>query len=522
MKRITLRKNGGFAAVYGIVILLVASIAGVSLITISQKDNIASIDQVKMRTAAVSAEAALIAVEQQCESQPQVFVDIINNFVSAGSNTTGKGWLLSSANNWLQENKISLDPTVSNPPQYSARILSFDNTNKILLVEGYGYGGGGGGGKKKALGIYKLSGLGQAASYSKYALYMNGEAQNFDKPVNITGNVYFDSVVTSNGTGASVFNGTFQAMSTTATVRFQSAFTFNEPALFMGPTVSSGILTFNKKAGFNRVVTLNSGPMQAKADLYFNNSVSGNSATNVFNMNGNVAHTTTTNPVSSSRITNGTIVQDGASIDVASKVSLSSAAQAPFQFDISGIPSSVIKSVSGNINAATIQTLYNSSTLWKGYLVIKPAAYTAIQVSGTNTVTCNTIWIIENMMFANQGWFISGPNTITVLYCRSQANVQSFGSNGLFRGYLYATDNAFIYYAWQTGNSFVGAVHHTSATNQFQMNSSTGTWNLTWSDAVMDQLISDGLVKVPGGGTPTGQLTLSDFNLKTKMLGKYF
>jgi hypothetical protein len=525
MKQSLWCNSGGFAVVYGIVLLLVASIAGVSLITISQKDHISSIDQVKMRAAAVSAEAALTAVEQQCEKQPQVVVDILNKYVAVKNNASGKGWLLASANNWEQETRIPLDLTVSNPPQYSARILSYDNTSNIMQVEGYGYGGSGG--RKKAIGIYQLSGVSQSAPFDRHAFYMIGEAQNFDKPVNITGNVYFAGCVTSNGTGASVINGTFQAMSTTQTVLFQSSFTFNGNALFMGPTTLQGVTYFNQKAGFNKTVTLNAGPHQAKQDLYFNNSISSNNTTNVFNLNGNKAHTTTTYPVPAARVTNGTIVQDGAAIDVATAVSLSSTLKDPFQFDISVIPASYIKTVSGNINATQINTLSKSSTLWKGYLVIKPAAYAAVQRTGnasTSTLTCNTIWIIENMMFSNDGWYDCAPNTMTILAFRSKGQLNGLGSGGYFRGYIHAADNYNITYAWKAGNNFIGAVHHVSPTGKFQMNSCTGVWNITWSDEVIQQLIDDGLVKVPGGGTAagTGQLTLSDFSLKPKILGKYF
>ncbi|MBN1601186.1 MAG: hypothetical protein JW915_06230 [Chitinispirillaceae bacterium] len=518
-------KNDGFAVVYGIVLLLVASIAGVSLITISQKDNIASIDQVKMRAAALSAEAALTAVEQQCEKQPEVIVEILNSYINEQNNTSGKGWLLSTADKWTQENKISLDPDVPNTPQYSARILSYDSTSGVLQVEGYGYGGGGG--KKKAIGIYQLSGLAQSAPFDRHAFYMIGEAQSFDKPVNISGNVYFAGKVASNGTTPSVINGTFQAMSTTETVLFQSSFTFNGNALFMGPTTLQGVMYFNQKAGFNKTVTLNAGPQQAKEDLYFNNLISGNDVTKVFNLNGNKAHTTTTYPVSAARVTNGTIVKDGAAIDVAAAVSLSPTIKDPFQFDISVIPASYIKTVSGNIDAAKINALSKSSTLWKGYLVIKPAAYAAVQRSSnasTSTLTCNTIWIIEKMMFSNDGWYDCAPNTMTILYFRSTGQLNGLGSGGYFRGYIHATENYNITYAWKAGNNFIGAVHHVSKTGKFQMNSCTGVWNITWSDEVIQQLINDGLVKVPGGGTAagTGQLTLSDFSLKPKIIGKYF
>lgn len=523
MKQNLWRKNDGFAVVYGIVLLLVASIAGVSLITISQKDNISSIDQIKMRAAAVSAEAALTAVEQQCENQPQVIVDILNNYVANNNNTSGKGWLLSSANNWEQETRIPLDLTASNPPQYSARILSYDNSSNIMQIEGYGYGGGGGG-RKKAIGIYQLSGLSQSAPFDRYAFYMIGEAQSFDNPVNINGNVYFAGKVASNGTLPSVINGSFQAMSTTETVLFQSVFTFNGPALFMGPTTLQKVINFNQKAGFNKTVTLNAGPHQAKEDLYFNNSISSNNTTNVFNLNGNKAHTTTTYPVPAARVTNGTIVQDGAAIDVAAAVSLSSTLKDPFQFDISVIPNSYIKAVSGNVNATQINDLSKNSTLWKGYLVIKPAPYTAVQrvSNGSNTLTCNTIWIIEKMMFSNDGWYDCAPNTMTVLYLKSTGQLNGLGSGGYFRGYIHATENYNITYAWKAGNNFIGAVHHVSKTGKFQMNSAAGVWNITWSDEVIQQLVNDGLVKIPGGGTATGQLVLSDFNLKPKILGKYF
>jgi hypothetical protein len=523
MKNCTPINNSGFAVVYGIIVLFIASIAGVSLITISQKDNTSAIDQVKIRAAAVSAEAALVAVEKQFENQPLVVVDILNRFTAAGANTANKGWLLSTADNWTQETRIKLDPANTASPSYSARILSFDVASKVVQVEGYGYGGAGG--RKKAIGLYQLSGLTQTSPVKRYAFYINGEAKMFDKPVKFTGNACFLGPFASNGTDSFVINGSFQALSTIETVLFQSKFIFNGPALFMGPTTLQAVMTFNGKAGFNKVVTLNSGPMQAKSDLYFNQSISGNSPSNVFNMNGHVAHGTTTSPISSSRITNGTIVQDGAAINVATAVSLDTTAQPPLRFDSTAIPSSYIKSVSGNVNATTINNLYNSSTLWKGYLVIKPAAYTSIERSSdvtTSTLKCNTIWIVESMMFSNNGWYDCAPNTMTVIYIRSNGQINGLGSGGYFRGYVYAKDNFNITYAWKAGNNCIGAFHHVSNTGKFQMNSCTGIWNLTYDDEVINKLIADGLLIPPGGAAANGGLALADLCIRPKIVSKFF
>jgi hypothetical protein len=520
MKDSTSINNGGFAVVYGLIVLFIASIAGVSLITISQKDNISAVDHVKIRAAAVAAEAALVAVEKQFENQPQVIVDILNRFTAAGTNTANRGWLLSTADNWTQETRIRFDVANSASPSYSARILSFDATSRVVQVEGYGFGGAGG--RKKVIGLYQLSGIAQATPISRYALYMGGESKNFDKPVNITGNVYFnDSVQFNGGAAGSIIDGTVQALSTTSPFLVLSSVTFKDNVLFMGPTTLQAIVNFNGRVGFDKAVAVNNGPMQCQKDLYFNNTITGNSA---FDLNTHVAHRSAVT-INASRITDGTIVQDGATINVANSVSLSSTPQLPFQVDISVIPASFIKTISGNVNATTIQNLYasSSSSLWKGYLVIKPAAYAAMQrvSSGSNTVTCNTIWIVDKMMFSNDGWYDCGPNTMTVIYLKSKGQINGLGSAAYFRGYIHGTDTSNVTYNWKTGNNFVGAAHHISKFAKFQMNSAGGTWNITWDQTVLTELINIGLVTVPGG-VPTGALVLSDLCVRPKIVGKFF
>ncbi|HEX2957384.1 MAG TPA: hypothetical protein VHO70_11160 [Chitinispirillaceae bacterium] len=521
MKLQSLRSDYGFATMYGIIILFVASIAGVSLITISQKDNISSIDQVKMRTASVSAEAALRAVEQQCENQPQTIIDIVNKFVKLGSSTTNKGWLLSNATDWDRENRISLDSTVANAPQYSARVLSFNTDNLIMQVEGYGYGGTSG--RKKAIGLYQLSGVEAALPYKKYAIDIRCEAQYFDRPINVLGNVCFsDALQFNGGASGSIIDGTFEAVSPTAQVTFAGSVTFKNKALFMGPVTGNVPFTLMSNAGFNSSVHVD-GIADARNDVYFNNTINGN---RYFNMNGHTAHhgATYINPA---RISNGSLVQDGSSIDVASVLSLSSALPPSLQFDISSIPAAKILRSSvvfgSQVDATKINNLYtSSSSLWNDYLVIK--VDNSLQMNrnwGSNLVNHKTLWIIESAMTTPSGWYDCGTGTMTVIYLRSHGSVNDLGTSGYFRGYIHASDNTNVIYNWRTGNNFIGAIHHSSHDAGFQMNTGS-TWNITLDESVLEELITLGLLRIPGANTSIKQLVLSDLKIRPRVIGKYF
>ncbi len=522
MKQKPVQSNSGFAAVYGIVILLVASIAGVALITISQKDNISSIDQVKMRTASVASEAALRAVEQQCESQPQVITDIVNNYIKLGNNTAGKGWLLSTAANWDRENKISLDSTIPNPPQYSARILSFNPDNMMMQVEGFGYGGTSG--RKKAIGFYQLNGVDAVMPYSKYAIDIRCEAQYFDRPIIVTGNVCFsDKLQFNGGASGSIIDGTFQAVSTTAQVSFSGSVTFKNKALFMGPVTSNVPITLMDNAGFNSSVYVDD-IADARNDVYFNNTINGNS---YFNMNGRTAHRGSAH-INPARISGGSLVQDGASIDVASVLSLSSSLPPALQFDISSIPASKILNASvvfgSQVDASKINTVYSSNTgsLWNNYLVIKvDNSLQMNRILGSNLVNHKTLWIIEGAMTVPSGWYDCGTGTMTVIYLRSHGSVNDLGSVGYFRGYIHAADTSSIIYNWRTGNNFVGAMHHSSIKSSFQLNTGS-TLNLTLDESVLDELVTLGLLKIQSAPPITKQVVVTDLKIRPRIFGKHF
>jgi hypothetical protein len=517
------RSNDGFAAVYGIVVLLVASIAGVSLITISQKDNISSIDQVKMRTAAVSAEAALRAVEQQCQNQPQVIIDIINKYVPLGSNNGNKGWLLSDSANWGSENRILLDSTISNSPQYSARILSFNPDNMLMQVEGFGYGDNSG--KKKVIGLYQLNGVEANLPYEKFAVDIRGEARNFDRPIHITGNVCFGDAVTFNGgASGSIIDGTFQAVSTTQSVWFSGSVTFNQKALFMGPVTSNVNFSLMDRAGFDQNISID-GIVDAHSDLYFNNSVGGNQH---FDMNGNTAHRGAT-VIPPARISNGSIVEDGPTIDVASVLSLSSTLPPALQFDVSSIPpANILRSsvvFGSQVDATAINNLYASSAsaLWNEYLVINVDNTLQMnRIGGSNLVDHKTLWIIDGMLTVPSGWYDCGTTSMTVIYLRGNGSSNDLGSNGYFRGYIHLADHASVIYNWRTGNDFHGAIHHSSSVSSFQANSGGLVWNITIDESVLDELVILGLLKIPGISSPSKQLVLTDLNIRPKIIGKYF
>lgn len=521
MKRRPVKSNSGFAAVYGIVILLVASIAGVALITISQKDNISSIDQVKMRTAAVSAEAALRAVEQQCENQPQVIAEIVNNYIKLGSSTAGKGWLLSSAANWDRENKISLDTTIANPPQYSARLLSFNPDNMLMRVEGYGYGGASG--RKKAIGLYQLNGVDAVLPYSKYAIDIRCEAQYFDRPINVNGNVCFsDKLQFNGGASGSVINGTFQAVSKTAQVTFAGSVTFKDKALFMGPVSSNVAFTLMNMSGFNSSVYVD-GIVDARSDAYFNNTINGN---RYFNMNGTTAHRGST-AINAARISNGSLIQDGPSINVGSILSLSDTLPPSLQFDISSIPITKIKKSSvvfgSQVDATLINNLYASSasSLWNNYLVIRVDNSLQMNRIAGNLVNCKTLWIIEGAMTVPSGWYDCGTGTMTVIYLRSHGSANDLGSVGYLRGYIHAADTTSVIYNWRTGNNFVGAMHHSSSKASFQLNTGS-TFNITIDESVLEELITLGLLKIPGTSSSSKQIVLSDLKIRPRIIGKHF
>lgn len=135
MKRDVGNQNG-FAVVYGIVVLFLASVTGFSLLYISQKDKGASADYSKMRTAAVASKAGLTAFERQCSNAPEQILDLVKKYTQDHNSK----WLFGSVANSTEEQKISFWAG-SDAPSFSARIMKFDPLSHLVQIEANGYGG---------------------------------------------------------------------------------------------------------------------------------------------------------------------------------------------------------------------------------------------------------------------------------------------------------------------------------------------------------------------------------------------
>lgn len=520
MEKATL-KNDGFALIYGLAVFFLASVGGLSILVISQKDRATAGDYSKMRSAALIARAALSAFEGQCKSQPQTVVDILKGYNVNHS----KKWLLGDAAQAGFEHKFKCSNAV-NAPYFSACIMKFDSVNLLLQVQGIGYGGFGG--KKKAIGIYKLEGIQAITTWKqKDAIHLAGSARNFDQPVIVQGNVYCGADIHFNGSSSgSVINGDLKTgNSSTSTSSFDGSTTINGTAFFQTQVTINGsaTVTINGKSGFAKNIWVDK-MMELHGDTYLNGVVNGNSTLNMY---GNMV--THSGMVTWSDIYNSSaskLINNSGSIDIASVLGMNSEDSLSFIGNINSIHSDKIFLVSSldmnNITASKLNQKYNEASsngkLWNGFLVIQINQPVSMSAS-FDTFEGKVILIVDNTLNCNGDWYNCSATSNTLVYVRSGGRVNGLGSGKNFRGYVYVEGSGDVTYQMRSGNSFRGAIHHVSANSPFKINSGAAL-NIQYDESVLKEFVNLGVVSPPGA--ITSEFVLNDHRIRTELLSIFY
>lgn len=516
------KRNDGFAVVYGLAVLFIASVSGVSIMYINQKDRSSASDYSKMRSAASAARSALEAFEGQCGSRPQDVLDVLRKF----NNQPSYKWLLGDVSSASSEYKIK-SWNGNDAPSFSACVMRFDSTSYLLQVQGIGYGGIGG--KKKAIGIYRLRGIQRENSWTqKDAIHLAGEGRNFDIKINVNGNVYFGADVHFNG-GAlgSIINGDFKTGNSDKQSEFDVPITINGNAYFQTPLRVIGYSGFSVygKAGFEKLVDIDT-DLKLYGEAFINDRITSHGN---LDMHLNPAtHSGRFMPIEN-KIKNASPapVNNYGAIDIGSRLGMTAGKEPHLLAGIDHIPESKIFRFStlggwSNFTATQLQAKYNEASskgqLWNDFLVIRVDTKANMGISPT-TFNGKVIWIVDATMICNGNWYKCGPSSNSLVYVRSGGFVDGLGSSDLFRGYVYVEGTGGVRYSFKPGNSFSGAIHHVSDKSGFQLNSGAEL-KITYDENVINEIIGTGVIRFPEG--MSGGLVLGDLKIRPELLSVFY
>lgn len=512
-------KNDGFAIVYGLAVFFLASVSGLSILFISQKDRTSAGDYSKVRSSAMSARAALTAFENQCEDQPLVILDILKKYNLNNSNK----WLLSDASSAGSETRFRCW-NGSDAPSFSACIMRYDSLNLLLQIQGIGYGAGGG--KKKAIGIYRLKGALEDITWDQNdAIHLACPAQNVDSRIIVNGNMYCGRGFHYNG-GASgnVINGDVITGNSDSVSSFDGNTTINGKAFFQTPVKLNGSasLIVNGRSGFQRNIETD-GIVDLFGNTYLNSTVSGNAK---LNLRGNIA--THSGSFNTSRIENASqIINNYGTINIADELNMKGGNELSFTAKIDQISNKFIFQYSslnwGNVTAEKLNQKYQQAAadgdLWNDFLVIKVNSWANME-SSAGTFNGKVIWIVESGMNCNGSWYDCSAASNTMVYVKSGGSINGMGSGKNFRGYVYVEGNGNVNYMFGSGNSFRGAIHHVSENSNFQLNSGGASLNISYDKEVLKEFVRFDIITPPG--VTRKEMVMNDIKLRTELLSLYY
>lgn len=517
-KNFILGNQSGVAVLLVLFMLFIATIAGLSILFIASKDKSASSDSSKIRNVALAANAALSACENQLEQQPSVVTSIINKYVT---DRNYKYLLVSDAANSNSEKKVSLG---SSGLKYAVEISAYDKVNNILQIRGTGYGVSDE--QKVVTAIYKLSGVQTATASSqsvRYALYLAGDGRNFDKKIDITGDVYVGTDFHFNGGAAgSAIHGFLKTGRNTARESSNDATGFMvDSAVYIGTRWKmNGSATFGSKTGIEGSMIIDN-LLTIKGDAWFNDTNGGNQS---INMSSKII--THSGRVTMVRVANKTENNLNTLIpDIALNTGLSTTNDSAWQIDTVGLMSKALEPPN-NMTAAMLQTMYdtcNASRKINGYMVIYDKSGWLNLNADATVFNGKVIWIIRNGLNCNGNFpNMSASSRMFVFACGS-AIINGFGgpSGASFNGVVLLRDNASISMMWSGTNTYNGAIHLTSVNNGWQCNSGGPQLNIVYNQTIINEFETLGVLRCPsqsGGSTPAGTVVLTDFKIRTELL----
>jgi hypothetical protein len=489
-------KNGGFAIVYGLIILLFVSLVGTSLLYLVRTDRESSIHYQNSQVALQAAQAGLKAVEGQLTVAPDTMTATLKKFMANSNYDYFFGITVADAANMQMIN-------LGGGPKCSAKIIGFDSTNSLLTVEATGYDGIGA--RKRITATYKLSGLSAPSlkSIRPYALYLGGELDNCNAPINIKGDVYLSMI----GSDANQYfnnGGTINGNLKTGTsnsfgLNSGGALTVTGNAFIRCAMEPQDVFTVKGKAGFeNKGFSSFNSTFQLFGNSFFNESSSFGSSNCV------VGHSTNYvqyNSGSGSTEFTGFSFKASVStqMSLADSLGMTAGDDACDTVKLPTWGSGVVKNVSGGpYSVDDVIAWWNSQNslgkLYNGeWLVVQQTSDIQMLVGSGTQFTKKVIWITGNFMLDGDiggtpagGWYDCSSTSNTFIYVNGSGHLNNWGvpSNKSFRGFIYVNST----YAWGqiykfgTGTTVNGAIEQ--AKGVFDLNGTTpsgGTFTVDFS-----------------------------------------
>lgn len=518
-KTSSINNQSGVAVLIVLFMLFIATIAGLSILFIASKDKSASSDASKIRNVVIAANAALSACENQLSLQPSLVTDIINKYIKDHSY---KYLLVSDAANANSERRVELG---SSGLKYAVEISAYDKMNNILQIRGTGYGVSDE--QKTVTAIYKLAGIQAttaAVSNSQYVLYLAGDGRNFDKKVDITGDVFIGTDFHFNGGAAgSAIHGFLKTGKNTGRESSNDATGLTiDSTVYIGTKLKlNSTMTFNQKAGIEGSMYLDK-QLTIKGDAWCNGNNGGNY---IFNINMSGKKITHSGQITTWRVLNKTVNNLNAAIpDIALQVGLSTTDDRVWQMDTTGLMSKAIEPP-GNLTSTMLQSLYNScseSQKFNGYMVLYDNTGWINLSADASVFDGKVIWIIRNGMNCNGSFPSTTASSRMFVFACGSAMINGFGgpSGASINGVVLLQDNASISLMWSGTNTFNGAIHLTSVNNGWQCNSGGPQLNIVYNQPIIDDFEALGILNrpTPPGSTPDGTIVLKDFKIRPELV----
>lgn len=525
----------GFAMVFGLVVLLLATVGGTAILFMAQKDHVGASDYIQMRSASRAAVAALKACEGQFLNDPNTALAILTQYKSDNAFK----WMLGTAANANSEHKITLG-TSANAPQYSARIVNYDNISQFIIIEATGYIRNGG--RKKVLASYHLGGLGMTDRTigMSFALFLGGQLVNCNAPINIQGNVYLS--VQGPGTSNQHFNnggiiyGNFKTASTNNCLDFTQKLVIRGNAFFQCTMQPQAMIHISLNAGLTKGFSNWTSVIEIDGDGYFTQTTDFGFKYCVDGDNGGgktIYYNTA--KISSDRFKDfdkRAQIPSTSAAYVAAQLGMTASNETPFGLHIPTWETGVVEKISGNISAATLENYWTThrgaGTLYQNeWLVIKLTGDLTITSGGT--FTKKAIWLTDNNTInVNSMLFKCSDESNTLIIVDGSGRIQNFGpgNNSNFRGLVYvsSTNTNSMSYKFGNNSKMYGAIHH-AGNSQFNLNAGTADSVRIWlshplGQSAIQEIANTGIILAPGLATPEVRTPLVlDIKIRPTLLG---
>jgi hypothetical protein len=553
--------NRGYASFHALVIMVFATIAGAYLLRSASKDAGTAGSFYQMRSAAVSADAGMIASLSQLVTDTTKARALLEDYTADNR----KRWLLSGGGATSSPNTVAFTGT---DQKYSARIVDFDPASGLIKIESNGTGTGSSSGK--VTGVFLLEGLDvpHVAPQSTHALFVAGDARVSNAALVVDGPAYFGGGLTLNA-GGSDFRGTFKTaaygggpLDLEGTASFRDAAYFETPVIF-----GSGASVFYKGAGFDDDVALTASPRLSGAGLtvFANGQLTGagqiDLASNAFAYSGITANVARVRNASS-------IANANDMLGIPASLGFNPGLEQEIAVDFSAIPAAKVYNLARldaalfSYNGRHIGATMTSEDLIDAFHGIDPAdrigyhnLFAAVHIDRDITLIGGDADNATNYTYHgvdfddddNYKWFVfhvtakfnvngnlwrtvqPGYGADATHYGNVMFQVDNggslvdFGGNSVFHGYVNVTGTGSATYKWGPGGSLIGAVHHVSPASGFGV-TGPNPMRVTLDQSVINEydLIPGLLVHPAPVPNPGPAPRITDAKIRPKLLGMYY